>query len=174
MSPNFSEMNEDLIKPSLSTSDLTTLTSHQSDSESSCDEASFIASSSSLDELQETSIKKSVRFSLVQTREFNVVTELVPPECDDCDIVRKSLGWEFTQTEIDIETHMNEVKSERKEKYLSMIQDHINRVQEEKEQEEQKPAKKKGFKSRVLKPLWKGFIGAGSRSALVMPSHSYS
>eukprot|EP01083_Nonionella_stella_P064544 168306_1 len=169
-----SETNEHLLKSSLDNDDSTTVSSHPSESDSACDESSSL----SLDGSQRQGRKKFVRFSLVQTREFNVVTELAPPDSDEFELPRKSLGWDYTEREIDIETHLDEVKRGRKDKYLSMIQSHIDRVEQEKEekeklQQQQAMNKKKGFKSRVLKPLWKGFIEAGSRSALVISNPAY-
>mmetsp|Transcript_12082 Transcript_12082/g.25737 ORF Transcript_12082/g.25737 Transcript_12082/m.25737 type:complete len:196 (+) Transcript_12082:150-737(+) len=133
-------------------------------------------SSPSLDEAHtQQQGRRSVRFSVVSTREFNVVEELAPIESDEDEPVRMSLGWEYTEKEIDVDTHIDEMKKERREKYLRLIQDHIqghiSRSEvSRREQEQKKSKKKKGFRSKVLKPLWKGFLEAGSRSSLVMPS----
>lgn len=150
----------------------TDFTSSSSDNDSVSDEFS---SASSIQSSTRQSGKKSVRFSVVYTREFNVVDELAPPDEDDdgSSPVRRSLGWEYTEKESDLETHMGEVRKERKAKYLIMIQEHITNVEFEREEREknlQQKKKNKGFKSKVLKPLWKGFLDAASRSSMVIPT----
>ena len=71
---------------------------------------------------------------------------------------------------------MEDGKKQRKEKYLIMIQDHIQRVEHKREAREEarlrakNEKKKKGFKNKVLKPMWKGFLEMGSRSVIMMPS----
>lgn len=116
--------------------------------------------------------QKSVRFSLVQTREYNVVDELAPPGNDEHEFVRRSLGWEFTEKERDLESHQDETHQQRKEKYLQMIQDHIQRAEREKmnRDNEKRPMKKSRMKSKILKPLWKGFLDAAGRSAVIFPT----
>jgi len=151
-----------------SDSESTNLTSSPSDTDSIYDELSLTPLSDS----QPRGRRKSVRFSLVHTREYNVVDELASPGNDMDEAVRRSLGWDYTEKESDIETHLKESQKERKEQYLFMIQDHILRAEREKEerQNDKHPLKKKGFKSKVLKPLWKGLLDAASRYASVMPS----
>eukprot|EP00579_Thalassiosira_antarctica_P004956 CAMPEP_0201896756 /NCGR_PEP_ID=MMETSP0902-20130614/45278_1 /ASSEMBLY_ACC=CAM_ASM_000551 /TAXON_ID=420261 /ORGANISM="Thalassiosira antarctica, Strain CCMP982" /LENGTH=181 /DNA_ID=CAMNT_0048429425 /DNA_START=213 /DNA_END=758 /DNA_ORIENTATION=- len=171
--PPVSKPDESLVV-SVSWSDFTHLTSPSSDSDSTSDESS----SMSLQTSQQQCPKKSVRFSNVHTRVYNVVEELAPPGNDEDEAVRRSLGWDYIENEIDLKTHMNEIRKEReinffqreelrKESLTKSIQDHIHRVEQEKDKQ---PIKKKGFKSKVLKPLWKGFLDAASRSALVMPT----
>eukprot|EP00571_Detonula_confervacea_P009208 CAMPEP_0172319396 /NCGR_PEP_ID=MMETSP1058-20130122/37529_1 /TAXON_ID=83371 /ORGANISM="Detonula confervacea, Strain CCMP 353" /LENGTH=163 /DNA_ID=CAMNT_0013034423 /DNA_START=211 /DNA_END=699 /DNA_ORIENTATION=- len=150
--------NEGGLVKSDSFSDSTDLSSSSSDDDSAFDESSSILS---LDASTRQGHKKSVRFSIVHIREFNVVDELPPQdhdyEEDEDEPLRRSLGWEYTESKIDIETHMEEAKKERKQTYLMMIQDHIHKVEFEKEEREknrQEKIKKKGFKSKVLKPLW--------------------
>ncbi|KAL3808559.1 hypothetical protein ACHAXA_008348 [Cyclostephanos tholiformis] len=90
---------------------------------------------------------------------------------------RDDLGWRFSDTVSDIETHEYELEAERNTEYMRMIQDHIERVERKwrereliNQQKEKEPElinqrkEKKGFKSKVLKPLWKGFLEATSRS----------
>mmetsp|Transcript_20487 Transcript_20487/g.31042 ORF Transcript_20487/g.31042 Transcript_20487/m.31042 type:complete len:175 (-) Transcript_20487:190-714(-) len=151
-----------------SDSDSTDLTSAPSDTDSINDESSL----TSLLDSQQRGRRKSVRFSLVLTREYNVVDELAPPGNDKDEAVRRSLGWDYTEKESDLETHMKESQEERKEQYLLMIQNHILRAEREKEERENnKPLlKKRGFKSKVLKPLWKGLLDGASRYGSVMPS----
>ena len=55
-----------------------------------------------------------------------------------------------------------------------MIQDHIIRAEREREEREineMMKKKKKGFKSKVMKPIWKGFLEAANRSSMVIPTH---
>jgi hypothetical protein len=82
--------------------------------------------------------------------------------------------WRFTDSVSDIETHQKELEEDRKAEYIRMIHDHIQRVELEKmerESDRKRPEQrkeKKGFRSKVLKPLWKGFIEASSRSAFTI------
>ncbi|KAL7523422.1 hypothetical protein ACHAXR_000171 [Thalassiosira sp. AJA248-18] len=163
-----SDTNDGLAKND-SFSDRTDLTSLPSDSDSTSDESS----SASLQGSQRQGHKKSVRFSLVHTREYNVI-ELDSGDC--LEAPRKSLGWDYTEKESDLEMHLDQIRKGRKDDYLRMIQEHINRAEQqrqEREKNKQQPRKKKGFKSKVLKPLWKGILEVGSRSVLVMPTPSY-
>ena len=168
---------EGMVK-STSSSDLTDLTSLPSDSDSITESLSSTIESASSSPISESVGRKSVRFSIVHTREYNVV-ELPPPDNDDdsYELPRKSLGWEYSdRSSIDIEAHMEDGKKQRKEKYLIMIQDHIQRVEHKREAREEarlrakNEKKKKGFKNKVLKPMWKGFLEMGSRSVIMMPS----
>lgn len=123
--------------------------------------------------------KKSVRFSSVYIREYNVIEEVCADNDDDTNdddeegpIIRKSLGWEYKETQSDLESHQEEARRQRKDRYIQMIQEHIIRGENRKEEQEKRKNenKKKGFRSKVLKPLWKGFIEAASRSSLVIPN----
>ena len=171
MSLNAMDDNEAFLKDgSISSTDRTDLSS-ESDG-SSCDDSS----SASLPlHASKPSGKKSVRFSLVHTREYDVVEDPASVDDDEEEGPRTTLSWEFREKESsDIETHQEDMKKERKEKYLTMIREHINRVEIKREEETNRQRlKKKGIKSKVLKPLWKGLLEVGSRSALVMPSTPY-
>jgi hypothetical protein len=147
---------------------------------------------------------RSVRFSTVQTRVFEVIEVDKNDKLDGFNVSgqellnimeeklahdygdderkvssdRCNLGWRFADRVRDVETHQAELEKERKAEYTRMIQNHIQRVEREKMEHEldrqrQKQRKEqKGFKSRVLKPLWKGFIEASSRSAFtISPVH---
>ena len=174
---------DDLGKSSssqISNTDHTDLTSIPTDNSISDDDNESISES-----------KKSVRFSIVNIREYELDGELG----DDCDndenkdaneqdqgqeehdthIRRKSLGWSYTDKLSTIESHLEESKIQRKKKYVLMIQQHIIRAEEEKKLKEDKLKeealrKKKGFRNKVLKPIWKGFVEASKKSALVTPS----
>eukprot|EP01083_Nonionella_stella_P056803 149388_1 len=165
-----------------SSSDLTDLTSLPSDHDSSCDALDAISESqsasiqSSQHQDDEAGRKKSVRFSIVHTREYEVIEEPADPdeqdELDDVPFRRRSLGWEYTEKESNIETHISDSQKERKEKYLDMIREHIERSESEREERERArevaaKLKKRGFRGKVLKPLWKGFVEAASRSAVL-------
>jgi hypothetical protein len=84
------------------------------------------------------------------------------------------LIWRFADSVSDIETHQKELEEEKKSGYSRMIDDHIQRVELEKmerelnRQRQEQRKEKKGFRSKVLKPLWKGFIEATSRSAFTI------
>jgi len=180
---------DDLGKSSssqISNTDHTDLTSIPTDNSISDDDNESISES-----------KKSVRFSIVNIREYNLVDELDDDddyyddddenkganeqqdqgqeEEHDTQLRRKSLGWSYTDKESTIETHLEESKIERKKKYALMIQQHIIRAEQEKVDRENKLKeealrKKKGFRNKVLKPIWKGFVEASKKSALVTPS----
>eukprot|EP00578_Thalassiosira_sp_NH16_P007158 CAMPEP_0181122620 /NCGR_PEP_ID=MMETSP1071-20121207/25414_1 /TAXON_ID=35127 /ORGANISM="Thalassiosira sp., Strain NH16" /LENGTH=159 /DNA_ID=CAMNT_0023207609 /DNA_START=33 /DNA_END=509 /DNA_ORIENTATION=- len=150
--------NEGCMINSESASNLTEITSSPSDndSDSACD-----GSQTALSQVPgQQGRKKSVRFSSVYVREYNVVED-VATDSDEVEGSHRSLGWSFSETESDLETHMDEIKQERKEQYLRMIHEHIQRAERQKEVKEaneiarQQMNKKKGFKSKVLKPLWK-------------------
>ena len=170
---------DERISKSNSTSDLTDMTDLPSDNDSVSED---VTSTTSLDYSNREQEKddggdagkqRRVRFSIVYTREFDVVaeTEESRPSYKCLD---STISSTFTDTEIDIETHVSEKKQRRKEKYVRMIQYQINRVEHAKELEQQKILEeKKGFRARVLKPMWKGFLEAASRSPMVMPMPGY-
>jgi uncharacterized protein involved in tellurium resistance len=169
----------DLLSKSNSTSDLTEMTDLPSDNDSVCED---IASTASLDDSNRVKehevegddaagIQRRVRFSIVYTREFEVTMEVEGSSRPSYKSLDSTIST-FTDTESDIETHISEKTQRRKEKYVQMIQYQIDRLEKEKvqqQQEQQKLDKKKGFRSRVLKPMWKGFLDAASRSPIVMP-----
>ena len=175
---------DDLGKSSssqISNTDDTDLTSIPSDNSISDDDNEIISES-----------KRSVRFSIVNIREYELDDEPGDYYDDDDDenkdaneqdqgqeehdthIRRKSLGWSYTDKLSTIESHLKESKIQRKKRYALMIQQHIIRAEEEKKLKEDKLKeealrKKKGFR-KVLKPIWKGFVEASKKSALVTPS----
>jgi len=168
----------------ISNTDHTDLTSIPTDISISDDDIESISES-----------KKSVRFSIVNIREYEL-DELGDEYYDDDDyenkganeqqdqgqeeehdtqLRRESLGWSYTDKSSTIETHLEESKIERKKKYALMIQQHIIRAEQEKKDRENKQKeealrKRKGFRNKVLKPIWKGFVEASKKSALVTPS----
>lgn len=170
--PVVADTNEGCLLNSDSSSNLTELTSSPSDNDSECDESLTALSQAS----GQQSRKKSVRFSIVHIREYNVLEDLANDNSDEVEGSPRSLGWSYSEKESDLETHMDEMKQERKEQYLRMIDEHIQRAEHQKEAREaneiarQQMKKKKGFKSKVLKPLWKGFVEAAGRSSVVMPN----
>ncbi len=139
--------------------------------------------------------RRSVRFSTVQTRVFDSI-ENDKPRIDGLSVTglqeshvlenksvidyrddelealrnRDDLGWRFSDTVSDIETHEHELEAERNAEYTRMIQDHIQRVERERREREliNQQKEKKGFKSKVLKPLWRGFLEATSRSSFII------
>ncbi|KAL9187980.1 hypothetical protein ACHAXT_006358 [Thalassiosira profunda] len=149
--------------------DATDPTSSPSDLDSTCGESASASLHASIN-----STRKSVRFSIVHTREYEV-EELEPDENDDIAGSYKTLGWEYTEKESGIDAHISESQQQRKEKYVRMIHDHIHRVEREHaEKEAEKLLKKKEkFRSRVLKPVWRAFLDAGSRSAMIIPTSPY-
>ena len=117
---------------------------------------------------------RSVGFSTVQTRVFEMIIELNVARPEALNAIEDELIWRFADSVSDIETHQNELEEERKSEYSRMIDDHIQRVELEKmerelkRQRQEQRKEKKGFRSKVLKPLWKGFIEATSRSAFTI------
>ena len=113
--------------------------------------------------------KKSVRFSQVHTRKYSTIDE--PPD-DEQDKPRRTLGWDYLEeSQIDIEAHAEQIMIQRKEKYATLIHEHIMRAQREKEEKEHEKAKKKGWKARVkraLKPMGQSFMEAAARSNYMM------
>lgn len=166
---------------STSTSDLTDMTDLPSDNDSICEEITAASSLDESDRLREqvqedggvSCTRRRVRFSIVYTREFDVIVE---NEGSRPPYTSLDSTLTFIDTESDIETHISEKKQRRKEKYVQMIQHRINRVENEKEQQKHQETnieEKKGFRSRVLKPMWKGFLEAASRPPMVMPMPGY-
>jgi hypothetical protein len=118
--------------------------------------------------------RKSVRFSFVKTREYNVINEL--EEVPDAP-ARRSLGWEYTEREIDLETHLSDSIKERNEKYNRLIIEHMARAErQQQEREKIEDLKKKGWKNRVkrqLKSFGKGLLEAVRRSSFAIVTTPY-
>ncbi|KAL7479852.1 hypothetical protein ACHAW6_005571, partial [Cyclotella cf. meneghiniana] len=118
--------------------------------------------------------KKSVRFSLVQTREYNVIDELPSPFDHEDEAPRRTLGWNFTERHIDLDTHLMEAVRQRKEECARLIHQHIIRAEIEREDKRKETkSKKKRFKAmmkRVLKPVAEGFMEAATRTNFVLSS----
>lgn len=115
--------------------------------------------------------KKSVRFSTVFLREYNVVDELPPPDAHEDEAPRRALGWNFSESQLDIETHLKEVLVLKKERYARLIHEHIVRKEKEREQKEKEQKKKKGWKARMkraLKPVGHSLLEAATRSNYLM------
>ena len=162
-----------LVKSDSST-DVTDLASLSSDNDSSYEQ--FMAS---LHVSDNQGLKKSVRFSIVCTREYDVIEE--ENDTSNSGEVQgsyRSLGWSYSEKESDLETHIDEMKHERKQKHLRMIDEHIRRVEEERQKEarmaneiaKRQMNKRRGFRSKVLKPLWKVFVEAAIKSSAVIPT----
>ena len=183
---------EDTLSKVESSSDFTLLTAGASDSDSVSthsdehDETDDLSSSSLQDIINDDdasdpsqSRKKSVRFSLVRTREYNVIVD-EPDDNDDSDsIVRRTLGWTYSKEyQSDIETHMNESQRERNAVYAQIIQDHIRRVtlrneKSENTRKEKELEKTKGLKGKLKRgfgKLGKGLVEAASRTAFMIPA----
>lgn len=169
------------LSKSSSTSDLTDMTDVPSDNDSVCEEITTATSLEDSNRLREqlqndevvSGNQRRVRFSFVQIREFDILTEREGSRPS-----YKSLDSTVTyiDTESDIETHLSEKKQRRKEKYLQMIQYQINRVESQKDGQKNLNKvvdEKKGFRSKVLRPMWKGFLEAASRSPMIMPMPGY-
>ena len=118
--------------------------------------------------------RKSVRFSFVKTREYTVINELqevpdAPP--------RRSLGWEYTERQIDLETHLSDSIKERNEKYNRMIIEHMARAESQRQERERiEELKKKGWKNRAkrqLKSFGKGLLEAVRRSSFAIVTTPY-
>ncbi|KAL3782855.1 hypothetical protein ACHAW5_010621 [Stephanodiscus triporus] len=144
---------------------------------------------------------RSVGFSTVQTRLFEVIDVDDKPKPDGLNVARpqvsnavekksilddsdnrletlcysRNLGWRYSDRVSDIEAHQTELEEKKKSEYTRMIRDHIERVEREKKERElrhRQRYEKKGFKSKVLKPLLKGFIEASSRSAFIISPYN--
>ena len=118
--------------------------------------------------------RKSVRFSFVKTREYNVINELeevpdAPP--------RRSLGWEYTERQIDLETHLSDSIKERNEKYNRLIIEHMARAERQQQERERiEELKKKGWKNRAkrqVKSFGKGLLEAVRRSSFAIVTTPY-
>jgi hypothetical protein len=118
--------------------------------------------------------KKSVSFSQVRTREYNVVDELPSPLDHEDEAPRRSLGWDFIERQTDIESHLTESMRLRKEECARLIHEHILRAEKEREEKrEEEKRRKKGWKARVrraLKPVGQGFMEAALRSNFAIAS----
>ena len=112
--------------------------------------------------------RKSVRFSFVKTREDNVINDAPP---------RRSLGWEYTERQIDLETHLSDSIKERNEKYNRLIIEHMARAERQQQELERiEELKKKGWKNRAkrqLKSFGKGLLEAIRRSSFAIVTTPY-
>jgi len=114
--------------------------------------------------------RRSVRFSSVRVREYSVVEESASASGGGASVAgrRISLGWEYTEKgTCDLQEHLDQAQSDRDVRYQNLIQSHIQRAEN---QRETRPKKEKGFRSKVLKPLWKDTLAAASRFAVAMPA----
>ena len=150
-------------------------TASSSNSESACDEAASVYLRDWKQQSLPKSVSfssvhtrpKSVSFSSVHTREYNVVEEFFAVESDEDGTVSScNRGWDYTEKKSDLETHMDETQREKREKGLNILLDQIDRVDRENRERDQKKksAKKNGFRSRVLKPIWKSVLNGARLS----------
>lgn len=139
------------------------------------------ASSSSSEHLEDVHLMQSgkqhrVRFSMVRTREYNVVDEISIDEEPDTP-PRRSLGWQFTERESDLETHVSDSLKERNEKYNRLIIDHMMRAETLKaEQERIEEMKKKGWKvkaKKMLNSFGKGVVESTSKASFAVGTTPY-
>lgn len=116
--------------------------------------------------------KKSVRFSQVHTREYNVIDELPSPLDHEDETPRRTLGWDYSESQTDIEAHAQQVMVQKKEKYARLIHEHILRAEKERENKNKDAKlKKNGWKARVkraLKPVGQSFMEAAMRTNYLM------
>lgn len=117
-------------------------------------------------------MKKSVRFAQVHLREYNVVDEMPSPLDHEDEAPRRSLGWNFIERQIDLETYMTESMRNRKEECARLIHEHIIRAEKEQEEKNKNDKiKRKGWKAkikRVLKPVGHGFMEAATRTNFML------
>jgi len=119
--------------------------------------------------------RKSVRFSIVSTREFNVVG--LQSEGDDSNCTgeqsRKNLawlGWEIQgESQIHIDDHKEKMRTDRLERYSEIIRESMKQAECERERDSGEKTecdesnqlfvkkRRKGFRS-MLKPLWRGIV----------------
>lgn len=148
-----------------------------SDSSSADDEQSSTSSEHFQEEhLMQSGQRHRVRFSIVRTRSYNVVDELSMDDKPDMP-PRRSLGWNYTERETDLETAIAESLKERNEKYNRLIIEHIVKAEKVKaEQERIEEMKKKGWKvkaKRLFKSLGKGIIEATSKASFAVGTTPY-
>ena len=118
--------------------------------------------------------KKSVRFSIVKTREFYLVDDSdhdVGHSTASTATSRTSLGWDVvSESQCDVNQHEDARRRSRAERYDRMIQDHIE-TKAKREEQRQLLLKKsnRGIGARVLRPIWRGVVEMGKVSAHCMP-----
>ena len=148
---------------------------------SSIDDVS--SSSQSSEHNQEEHLMQSgqqhrVRFSIVRTRSYDVVDELSMDDEPDMP-PRRSLGWQYTERETDLETAIAEKLRERNEKYNRLIIDHMIRAEKlkaDQERIEEMKKKKKGWKNkakRLFKSSLKGIIDSTSKASFAINTTPY-
>ena len=137
----------------------------------------------------------SVVFLNVHTRVFESIEEdeeedrkrdglngvTILDDNDFLDTIRNSAKWRFTDSVSDVETHLSQKENRRKEKNEDKIKGHILRAEQRKirdierdfDRQGKEKKKKNGFKSKYLKPLWKGFIEASGKSAFIISPMQY-
>ena len=140
------------------------------------------ASSQSSEHIQEEHLMQSgqqhrVRFSIVRTRSYNVIDELSMDDEPDMP-PRRSLGWQYTERETDLETAIAEKLRERNEKYNRLIIDHMIRAEKLKADQEriEEMKKKKGWKNkakRLFKSSLKGIIDSTSKASFAINTTPY-
>jgi hypothetical protein len=137
-------------------------------------------------------VNGSVVFLNVHTRVFDLIEEdddnrkpeslngaTILDDNDFLDTIRNSAKWRFTDSVSDVETHQSQKEERRKEKFEEKIKGHIIRAEQrkmrdlERDLDRQGKEKKNGFKSKYLKPLWKGFIEASGKSAFIISPMQY-
>lgn len=140
-------------------------------------------SSQSSEHIQEEHLMQSgpqqhrVRFSIVRTRSYDVVDELSMDDEPDMP-PRRSLGWQYTERETDLETAIAEKLRERNEKYNRLIIEHMMRAEKLKEEQEriEEMKKKKGWKNkakRLFKSSLKGLIDSTSKASFAINTTPY-
>ncbi|EJK46552.1 hypothetical protein THAOC_34776 [Thalassiosira oceanica] len=117
--------------------------------------------------------KKSVRFSIVKTREFYLVDDNendVGHSATSTATSRTSLGWDVvSESQCDVNQHEDVCRRSRAEKYDRMIQVHIQKKEKREEQRQLLLKKKRGIGARVLGQIWRGVVEMGKASAHSMP-----
>eukprot|EP00984_Skeletonema_dohrnii_P022963 scaffold12065_cov73-Skeletonema_dohrnii-CCMP3373.AAC.1 len=140
------------------------------------DESSQSSEHSQEEHLMQSGQQHRVRFSIVRTRSYNVVDELSMDDEPDMP-PRRSLGWQYTERESDLETALAESLKERNEKYNRLIIEHMMRAEQLKaEQERIEEVKKKGWKlkaKRMFKSLGKGVLEATSKASFAVGTTPY-
>ena len=191
-----------LDENSTSDDDSTTSDENDESSRARVDNSHASLESSSLLVRRKSSLKSSdsrrgngsVVFLNVHTRVFESIEEdeeedrkrdglngvTILDDNDFLDTIRNSAKWRFTDSVSDVETHLSQKENRRKEKNEDKIKGHILRAEQRKIRDierdfdrQGKEKKKNGFKSKYLKPLWKGFIEASGKSAFIISPMQY-
>ena len=119
---------------------------------------------------------RSVGFSTVQTRVFEMIIELNVARPEALNAIEDELIWRFADSVSDINTHesfklsIHELDKERRSKYARKIRDctHITGREDKEREWDRQQKDKKEFKSKVLQTSWKNVKGVLRQTAYII------